>query len=160
MHSSMAVERSCNSKVRLCTGWQKFVRNAADVHSFIEHIMKISESVHQDVVNGIVCYVMFVEHRNIKLHNVNVPQSKTWVELQREQINPFFVQRHLRIPFVQQLEVFLVPHAKPIDIKIIQNAESIKSYRQAKQRGETRHPTLFVATLFNEPTYSKYDGMI
>ena len=48
------------------------------------------------------------------------------------------------IPFVQQLAVFLVPHAKPIDIKIIQNAESIKSYCQAKQHGETRHPTLFV----------------
>ena len=77
--------------------------------------MKISESVHQDVVNGIVCYVIVVEHRNIKLHNVNVPQSETWVELQREQINPFFVQRHVRIPFVQQLEVFLVPPAKPID---------------------------------------------
>ncbi len=76
MHSSMAVERSCYSKARLCTGSQKFIRNAswcAFIHWIqctSQHVMKTSESVHQKVVNGIVCYMMFVEHRSIESHNV------------------------------------------------------------------------------------------
>ena len=83
------------------------------------------------------------------------PQSETVVELQRGQLNPFhfpkcfFVQGHVRIPFVSRLSLRNNCEAN-WPIKIIPNL----SNRTGKKKLGIHHS--LYATLFNGPTYRRW----